>query len=87
MKYINAKALLPNELLQELQNYIQGSYLYVPVEDGEAKCWGEVSGYREALQQRNKNIIEAYKQGTAVVKLADQYALSIEAIRKIIYQK
>lgn len=30
MKYINAKNLLPDALVKELQSYIQGGYLYVP---------------------------------------------------------
>ncbi len=30
MKYINAKDILPNALVKELQNYIQGGYIYVP---------------------------------------------------------
>ena len=31
MKYINAKDILPNALVKELQNYIQGGYIYVPI--------------------------------------------------------
>ncbi len=31
MKYINAKKLVPNSLVKELQKYIQGGYIYVPV--------------------------------------------------------
>ena len=30
MKYISAKALLPDALVKELQGYIQGGYIYVP---------------------------------------------------------
>ncbi len=30
MKYVNAAGLLPRELVQELQEYIQGGYIYVP---------------------------------------------------------
>ncbi len=30
MKYINAKILLPDELVKELQKYIQGGYIYIP---------------------------------------------------------
>ena len=33
MKYINAKELLPRELVEELQRYIQGGYLYIPAND------------------------------------------------------
>ena len=30
MKYQNAQAILPEELVKELQNYVQGTYIYIP---------------------------------------------------------
>ena len=51
------------------------------------KSWGELSGYRKELARRNKAIIEEYRRGVSIEKLADKYYLSIYAIRKIIYQK
>ena len=53
MKYINAKDILPNALVKELQNYIQGGYIYVPTNQLHQKRWGEISGYRQ-LFIRNK---------------------------------
>ena len=50
MKYVNARALLPKELVSELQEYIQGGYLYIPAVQEQKKCWGELSGYREELR-------------------------------------
>lgn len=87
MKYINAKALLPDELLEELQRYIQGGYLYVPAKQAQRKRWGEVSGCRKELQQRNRRIIEEYRSGISMERLAEAHFLSVYAIRKIIYQK
>ena len=83
MKYINAKDILPNALVKELQNYIQGGYIYVPTNQLHQKRWGEISGYRQELQQRNQQIIK----GSSVEKLSEKYFLSVYAIRKIIYQK
>lgn len=40
MKYINATILLPDELVKELQGYIQGGYIYVPAIHEQRKCWG-----------------------------------------------
>ena len=87
MKYINAKKVLPDELIRELQSYIQGGYIYIPTCDDNRQEWGEVSGYKAELQQRNKQIICEYRTGTSTEQLAQKYALSIYAIRKIIYQK
>lgn len=87
MKYINAKTLLPDSLVKEIQKYIQGGYIYVPIIREQQRLWGELSGYRQELQQRNKAIVEAYYNGISIESLADRYSLSIFAIRKIIYQK
>lgn len=87
MKYINANAILPDALVEELQKYVQAGYIYVPAKDEQHKAWGELSGYREELKRRNQIIVSEYRQGTSVEELADRYNLSIYAIRKIIYQK
>lgn len=86
MKYINATILLPDELVKELQGYIQGGYIYVPAIHERRKCWGELSGYRKELNQRNSIIVEGYKNGISIEELADRFYLSIHAIRKILYQ-
>ena len=56
MKYKNAQLILPDALVKELQSYVQGEYIYVPVEQEQQKRWGEVSGYRKELEQRNQKI-------------------------------
>ena len=87
MKYINAKTLLPEALVEELQNYIQAGYIYVPAKEEQHRSWGEVSGYRKELEKRNEKIRTEYRQGFSVEELARCYCLSISAIRKIIYHK
>ena len=52
MKYINVSDLLPPALVQTLQEYVQGGYVYIPAR--EHKSWGKKSGSREALAQRNE---------------------------------
>ena len=87
MKYFNAQAVLPDVLVQELQNYVQGGYIYVPVEQEQQKRWGEVSGYRQELEQRNQQIRDEYQSGISMECLSEKYCLSFYAVRKIIYQK
>ncbi len=87
MKYINAKTLLPEALVEELQNYIQAGYIYVPAKEEQHRSWGEVSGYREELIRRNRQITEEYRNGASMDELAEKFCLSVYAIRKIIYQK
>jgi len=87
VKYINANAILPDMLVEELQKYVQAGYIYIPAKDEQHKSWGELSGYRKELAKRNAIIIMEYKNGVSVAELADRYFLSVSAIRKIIYQK
>ena len=87
MNYLNAKTILPERLVKELQTYAQGVDLYVPVDQAQQKRWGEVSGYRQELLQRNQQIREEYGQGISMEDLSEKYSLSFYAIRKIIYQK
>ena len=87
MKYKNAKVVLPDALVKELQNYVQGEYIYIPIEPKKQKRWGEVSGYRKELEKRNKSIKEEYQNGITMEFLSEKYNLSISAVRKIIYQK
>ena len=87
MKYMNANEILPVCLVEELQKYIQAGYLQIPAKAEQHKAWGEVSGYRKELEDRNKKIISEYKQGVSMEELADYYRLSVYAVRKIIYQK
>ncbi len=87
MKYINATTILPDALVEELQNYVQAGYIYIPAKGKHHKSWGELSGYREELKMRNEAIITKYQNGVSIDKLAYEYCLSVYAIRKIIYQK
>ncbi len=87
MKYINANHILPKWLVRQLQTYVQGGYIYVPADPAGQKRWGEVSGYRQELDERNRQIRSAYQDGVPAARLAEEYSLSVHAIRKIIYQK
>ncbi|BFH62047.1 CD3324 family protein [Paenibacillus azoreducens] len=85
MKYENASDILPEELLKEIQKYAAGKLLYIPAE--EKRAWGEMSGYRNQLQRRNFMIRNKYAHGMTVSELADEYFLSLDSIKKIIYSK
>lgn len=86
MKYENAKDILPANLLAEVQKYARGKLLYIPVEN-ESKSWGEASGYRQKLLKRNVMIVNRYKSGVTLSELAEEYFLSLDSIKKIVYGK
>lgn len=87
MKYVNADIILPEELLKEVQKYINGVMVYVPKPEGARKGWGVNSGSRKYLNQRNHQIRQKFLQGAAIEQLSDQFHLSHESIKKIIYSK
>lgn len=85
MKYKNAYDILPDELLREVQKYISGEALYIPKEK-ERRKWGESSGAKNFFSQRNEEIRNKFFQKVSIEKLAEEYCLSTETIRKIVYK-
>lgn len=41
MKCKNANNILPSDIVEMLQEYIDGEYLYIPRKDSNKKSWGE----------------------------------------------
>ena len=85
MKYRNASDLLPAQLLQELQRYAPGQMLYIPA--ARRKPWGEGTGAKTLYARRNAEIRSRYSCGTHMEELSENYCISQDAVRKIIYQK
>ncbi|MCR5478186.1 MAG: hypothetical protein K6E92_11295 [Lachnospiraceae bacterium] len=86
MKYENARDILPASLLEEVQKYAEGKVIYIPKRE-KTKGWGEASGYREKLNKRNALICSRYAAGTGVLELAEEFYLSPESVKKIVYGK
>ena len=86
MQYINAKDILPENILKQLQTYAAGTLLYVPKE-GEEKSWGEISGYRAYLLKRNRMILNFFQYGVPLEEISNAFGLSKETVKKIIYNK
>ena len=84
MKYKNAQDILPDHLLKELQQYISGETLYIP-NTQEKKSWGESSGARAYYKKRNNAIRAKHRDGSSLAELADEYNLSLDSIRKIVF--
>ena len=84
MKYENANNVLPPELIRQIQKYAAGKLLYIPQKDEQAG-WGSLSGAREKLRKRNQRIYNEYRNGKGVGELSEEYFLSADSIRKIVY--
>ncbi|MDM5233208.1 MULTISPECIES: CD3324 family protein [Lysinibacillus] len=87
MKYVNASKVLPEKLLLEIQQYVQGENLYIPKQETNYQKWGTVSGGKQLIDHRNSNIKASFNNGISIQQLAVEYCLSIETIKKIVYSK
>ncbi|MBQ2668334.1 MAG: ParB-like nuclease domain-containing protein [Clostridia bacterium] len=86
LKYENAKDIFPEDLLRQIQRYVSGKLIYIPALE-EKKSWGETSGYRQYLVERNRAIRSAFGEGQEIDALAEAYALSPESIKRIVYSR
>lgn len=87
MKYVKAATVLPEQLIIEIQKYVQGETIYIPKQENAYHKWGTRSGGRKQLDERNQAIKHAFQNGTSIHQLAEDYFLSIETIKKIVYSK
>lgn len=86
MKYENGKNIFPEKLLRKIQKYAAGRIVYIPSPDGR-RPWGETTGYRKILKERNARIMESFTEGASIDELSDKYYLTPETIKKIVYSK
>jgi Mor family transcriptional regulator len=84
MKYEKAQNILPQDIIELIQQYVDGGYLYIPRKSDSKKAWGENSGIKSSLKKRNKEIFNRYRQGVSVEELTEQFYLTEYSIRRII---
>lgn len=87
MKYVKATAVLPEQLILEIQKYIQGESIYIPKTEHTRKEWGTKTGTKDYLEQRNEQIRSLFKEGEKFDQLAEKFCLAPETIKKIVYRK
>jgi Mor family transcriptional regulator len=82
--YVKAEDVLPETLLEAIQEYVQGVELYIPKRPEERLGWGEVNGTRNQIHERNREIVRKAVKGESIHSLMEHYHLSYDSIRKII---
>lgn len=87
MKYEKAQNILPEDVVELIQQYIDGGYLYIPRKCENKKAWGENSGIKNELKDRNVEIFNSYKKGSSIKILAEKYYLTEQTIRRIIREE
>ncbi|HAH17570.1 MAG TPA: hypothetical protein DCL29_00910 [Eubacterium sp.] len=82
MSYVKAEDILPRELIEAIQQYVDGRSIYIPTK--ERQDWGTKTDTRRFLKERNEEIYESYMQGLSSHELAVKYALSIKSVQRIL---
>ena len=82
MKYKNANSILPEELIEVIQQYVQGEYIYIPIRDKIEKT--TLTEYEVELQKRDEHIYTKALEGASNKNLSKVYNLSESSIRRII---
>ena len=85
MKYKNANDVLPTELVKELQKYIQGEFLYIPIK--EKKKHRAVTEYKIELEKRNNRLYKMHLEGVKNEQLAKNFSLSQSSVRRVIVEQ
>ena len=87
MRYKKAQDILPKHIIEILQEYVDGEYLYIPIKNNTKKSWGEKSGLKKELSERNKEIFNKYQNGMKIKELTSQYYLTESSIRRLIREQ
>lgn len=87
MSYIKAEQILPEEIIQLIQKYVDGEYIYIPRKNNNRREWGEKTLIRKELQVRNQSIYANYQKGYSIAELAKKYYLSEKSIQRIVQKE
>lgn len=72
MSYKKAIHILPEELLELIQEYVDGECIYIPRKSNNKKEWGSNTPTREELSIRNMQIYEDYQVGYDLQYLSEK---------------
>ncbi len=86
MNYVNSSEVLPKELIDEIRRYVDGVYIYIPV--NEDRKFVRVNRERQqGIVIRNRRIYNDYLSGKTYIDIANQYFLSEKSVRRIVLEK
>lgn len=87
MSYKKAEHILPIEILELVQKYVDGECIYIPRKSSNKQEWGARTSIREELSDRNRQIFSDYQIGYNLGHLSQKYYLSLKSIQRIIRQE
>ena len=84
MGYRKAEEILPMEIIELIQKYVDGENIYIPRKENQRKEWGSNTTIHQELGQRHLQMVTDYKNGYKDQELAVKYFLSIKSIQRIL---
>ena len=84
MGYKRAEEILPKEIIELIQQYVDGENIYIPRKSDNRQEWGKTTRIRQELEERNNSIFVDYKSGCSVLELSNKYFLSEKSIQRIL---
>lgn len=84
MGYRKAEEILPRDIIELIQQYVDGENIYIPRKSENRQEWGSSTQIRQELSDRNAAIYHDYRQGCKVSELAEKYFLSMKSIQRIV---
>ena len=80
MGYRKAEEILPMEIIELIQRYVDGENIYIPRKENQRKEWGNKTLIRQELENRNIQIFTDFQNGYKVQDLSIKYFLSEKSI-------
>lgn len=87
MCYITAKEVLPIEVIELIQKYVEGEYIYIPRKECNRQQWGTATNTRKEITLRDSHIYDEYMNGVSRYELAEKYFLAKKSIDRIILKE
>lgn len=84
MGYIHALEILPEGLIEKIQEYVDGQVIYIPKIKSNKYKWGEKTDTKAYFKERNIEIYHSHQNGTTVFELSEKYFLTPKSIQRII---
>ncbi len=84
MGYVHALEILPEGLIKEIQKYVDGQVIYIPIIVSKRCKWGERTDAKAYFKERDSEIYNRYKNGSTVIELSEKYFLTPKSIKRII---
>lgn len=84
MSYIRAEDILPKEVLELIQQYVDGQTIYIPRKSECHKSCGAGTDTKKDLMIRNRQMYAEYRFGATVRELSEKYFLTEKSVQRII---